>query len=51
MTTTEREWKPETDLEKMAVTIGHYFWKCESDGNAYAVGYDCAKEVEKALNQ
>ena len=39
------------DFEKIAITIGHHFWKCDTDKLAYEMGYDCAKEIERCLNE
>jgi hypothetical protein len=45
------EWEPKTEFEKMAVAIGHHFWKCETDKVAYWAGYECANEIRKALEK
>lgn len=39
------------ELEKIALAIGHHFWDCDEDSEAIFMGMDCAKEVEKMLEE
>lgn len=43
-------WEPGSDFEKIAVTIGHHFWKCHSDRTAYEAGRDAASKVMNVLD-
>ncbi len=38
-----------TDLETIAIAIGHHFWTCKTDEEAKRCGMDAAKDVAAAL--
>ena len=33
----------------IAITIGHHFWRCKDDKEAYNSGYGCAREILREL--
>ena len=39
------------DIRVIATAIGYYFWKCQTDAEAYRHGLDAAVEVIKALEE
>ena len=47
----DSEWKPASELQMIAVAIGHHFWNCKTDQEAMRAGMDCAIKVEKALEE
>jgi len=38
-------------LDVIALAIGRHIWECESDAQNINCGMDCAREVQKALDE
>jgi len=39
------------NIKVIATAIGHHFWRCQSDAEAYRNGLDAAVAVVKALEE